>query len=133
MVHVLATVSKDETVTNFSPAYTVGFPSGVNILKSDKIAFSFEITPFIKTENGSSMMSNILLHPGVVFRFKNGFSIIERAAFETNGRFGETTVFTKVVKRYKLSNLFLAMPLPGRLGNDKPISIGVGIQVGLSF
>jgi len=133
VVHVLVTASKDETTTNFSPAYTVGFPTGVNILKSDHIAFSFEITPFVKVENNSSKMSNLLFHPGIVFRRRNGFAITERLAFESSGRFGVTTVFTKVLKRYKSSNSFIAFPLPIRAGNDKPVTFGIGVQVGLSF
>jgi hypothetical protein len=133
VVHVLVTASKAETTTNFSPAYTVGFPTGVNVLKSDKIAFSFEITPFVKVENNSSKMSNLLFHPGIVFKRKNGFAITERLAFESSGRFGVTTVFSKVLRRYKSSNSFIAFPLPIRLGNEKPITFGLGVQMGLSF
>jgi hypothetical protein len=78
-------------------------------------------------------MSNLLFHPGIIFRRKNGFAITERLAFETSGRYGVTTVFTKVVHRYPSSNLFLACPIPVRFGNGLPTSIGIGIQVGLSF
>ncbi len=134
MVHVLATADIDGGTThNFNPAYTVGFPTGLNILKSDRIGFSFEITPFIRTENGTSRMSNILFHPGVMFRFPKRFTINQRLAFETNGRFGTTTVFSKVVKVYKNSTLFVATPIPLRAGNNQPISIGLGLQVGIGF
>jgi len=133
VVHVLFTASKDETITNFSPAYTVGFPTGLNIVKSDAIAFSMEITPFVKMENTSSKMSNLLFHPGIIFRRKNGFSISQRLAFESSGRFGTTTVFSKVIKRYKTSNAFISFPLPIRVGNDKPLTFGLGVQFGLSF
>ncbi len=132
-VHVIVAASKDETVTNFSPAYTIDFPTGVNILKSDHIGFSFELTPFVKVENNSSKMSNLLFHPGIIFRRKNGFAITERMAFETSGRFGTTTVFTKVIKRYNGFNSFVAIPFPLRFGNEKPMSIGVAIQLGISF
>ena len=133
VVNPIATFSKDGTITNFSSSYTVGFPTGINILKSDKLAFSFEVTPFIKAENGSSKMANLLFHPGIVFRRKNRFSITERLAFETSGRYGTTTVFTKVVKRYQSSNLFLAIPIPLRFGNGQSTSIGVSFQIGLTF
>jgi hypothetical protein len=132
-VHVIVTASKDETVTNFSPAYTVGFPTGVNILKNDHIGFSFELTPFVKVENNSSKMSNLLFHPGIIFRRKNGFAITERMAFETSGRFGTTTVFTKIIKHHNGFNSFVAAPFPLRFGNDKSMSIGVAIQIGISF
>lgn len=132
-VHPIVSFDKEGSTSNFSNSYVVGFPAGVNILKSDKIGFSFEITPFIKAENNDSKVYNLLFHPGVIFRLKNGFSITERAAFETLGRYGFTTVFTKVVVKGKNSNLFIAVPLPARFGNEKPASIGFAFQVGVSF
>ena len=133
IVHPIVTMDRNETVTNFSPVYTVGFPTGINILKSDRIGFTFEITPFIRTENGNSRVSNWLFHPGVMFRFPHYFTINTRLAFETSGRFGVTPVFSKVVKRYANGSFFVAVPFPIRLGNDRPASIGAGIQVGIGF
>jgi hypothetical protein len=133
LVHVVATADLNGVTHNFNPAYTVGFPTGINILKSDKIGFSFEITPFIKTENGTSRMSNILFHPGVMFRFPYRFTINQRLAFETNGRFGETTVFSKVVKVNPNSTFFVAIPVPVRFGNSQPVSVGIALQVGIGF
>jgi hypothetical protein len=133
IIHPLLTVDANGTMGNFSSAYTVGFPTGLNILKSDHIGFSFEITPFIRAENGSSRVSNVLFHPGIMFRFPKRFTINQRLAFETSGRYGTTTVFSKVVKYGPNSALFVAVPLPLRLGNDRPASIGFGLQVGVSF
>ncbi len=134
VVHVLGTVDVDGGTThNFNPAYTVGFPTGLNILKNDHIGFSFEITPFIRAENGTARVSNVLFHPGVMFRFPKRFTINQRLAFETSGRFGETTVFSKVVKVNPNSTYFVAIPVPVRAGNNQPISIGVGLQFGIGF
>jgi hypothetical protein len=58
---------------------------------------------------------------------------VGRAAFETSGRYGITPVFNQIIKRNKNSNLYVAVPLPVRFGNDKPASVGLNIQVGVSF
>jgi len=132
-VHPLITVDKDETTYNFSGSYTIGFPCGINILKSDKTGFSFELTPFIKASGGTSKMTNFLFHPGVMFRYPHGFTFIARMAFETAGRYGVTAVFNKVIIKTKMTNYFIAVPLPVRFGNDKPASIGAGLQLGVTF
>ena len=132
-IHPIVTFDKNGSTFNFSNSYTVGFPIGINILKSDKIGFSFEITPFIKAQHDSSKVSSILFHPGVMFRFKHGFTIIGRLAFETAGRYGFTPVFNKVLIRAKNVNYFVAMGIPVRMGNEKPISVGVALQLGVSF
>ena len=133
VIHPLLTVDANGIAGNFGPVYTVGFPTGLNILKSDHIGFSFEITPFIRAENGNSRVYNLLFHPGVMFRFPRRFTINQRLAFETSGRYGTTTVFSKVVKYGPSSALFVAVPLPLRLGADRATSVGVGLQVGVSF
>jgi len=48
---------------------TITFPFDLNLLKSNKFGFSFEITPFIKAEDSTSKTTNILFHPGAMFRF----------------------------------------------------------------
>lgn len=133
IVHPIVTVDKDSTIYNFSGAYTIGFPCGINILKSDKIGFSFELTPFIKASDGKSKLNNILFHPGVMLRYRKGFTFIGRMAFETSGRYGVTAVFNKIVIRKKLNNYFIAVPVPFRFGNGKPPSIGAAVQIGISF
>lgn len=134
VVHPLVTVDKDATVYNFSNgAYIVGFPFGINILTSNTTGFSFEIVPFIKSLDGSSKTSNVLFHPGYMFRKKHGFTILTRAAFETSGRYGATLVFNKIIARTKMNNIFIATPIPFRFGNDKPASIALNFQVGITF
>jgi len=133
VVQPITTLTKDGFTGNFGSAYVIGFPFGLNLLKSDKFGISFEVTPSIRTEKNISKVSTVLFHPGAMFRFKNGFTVLGRVAFETSGRFGVTPVFNKVVKRGKDANLFVAVPFPIRFGNDLPASIGTGVQVGVSF
>ncbi|MEA5139310.1 hypothetical protein [Arcicella rigui] len=133
ILHPINTWSDGTSTGNFGSVYTIGFPTGINILKSDKIGFSFEFVPTIRSENGVSKMNNFLFHPGVMFRFKHGLTLVTRAAFETSGRYGFTPVLNKVVKKNKHSNYFIAVPLPVRFGNDRPTSYTLGFQFGVGF
>jgi len=53
--------------------------------KSDKIGFSFEVTPLSGFQDKDSKTSNILFHPGLILRYAHGFSIIGRLAFGVVG------------------------------------------------
>ena len=132
----IVTVNKDKISDDFSSfknGFAIGFPIGVNILYSEKFGFSYEITPTIQTGNGSSKTSKILFDPGPMFRFKHGFTIISRLAFETTGRYGVTPVFNKIIARTKAINYFLAASLPARFGNSELPSIGGNLQFGFIF
>ncbi|WP_129716048.1 hypothetical protein [Pedobacter sp. SYP-B3415] len=129
----IGTWNKDGFHDNFSEVYTIIFPFGMNILKSDKFGISFEVAPVIRTEHYIPKVSFVLFHPGAMFRFKHGFTFIGRIAFETNGRFGFTPVFNQVIKKGKDASLFLSAPFPVRFGNNQPASLTTGLQIGVSF
>ena len=133
VVHPIITAYQNETVYNFKKDYTVGFPVGINILNSDKIGFTFEITPFVKSVNGKASVSNLLFHPGVILRYPKGFTITNRMAFETSGRFGYTAVFGKVIAKTPMHNFFVAMPVPFRFGANKTFSVGANLIMGITF
>jgi hypothetical protein len=133
IINPIGTWNKDGFTSNFSKAYTIGFPFGLNLLKSDNFGVSFEITPSIRTEKNVSKVSSVLFHPGAMFRFKHGFTFIGRMAFETSGRYGVTPVFNQIIKRGKDANFFVSIPIPVRFGNSIPTSIGTGLQLGVSF
>lgn len=133
VVHPLVTLSKDGATYNFDKSYVVGFPTAINLLKSDKLGFSFEVVPFIKAQGHDSKMDRILFHPGIIFRGKNGFSFTARTAFETNGRYGFTPVFTKIIKKGKESSPYLSLVLPTRFGDATPASVSIGLHAGVLF
>jgi hypothetical protein len=133
VLHPVGTWNKDGFHDNFSDIYTLVFPFGMNILKSDKFGISFEVAPAIRTEHNISKVNSVLFHPGAMFRFKHGFTFISRIAFDTTGRFGFTPVFNQVIKKGKNANLYLALPVPVRFGNDQSASLSTGLQVGVSF
>ncbi len=133
IAHPIVAFDKDGSSFNFNGSYSIGFPFGINLLESDRFGFSFEITPTIKSGQGTDKVSNLLFHPGLMLRRKHGFTVIVRLAFETAGRYGATTVFNKIVARGKYLKYFMAIPIPLRFGNDKPASVGLGLQMGIIF
>ncbi|MFV5687440.1 hypothetical protein ACM55M_02300 [Flavobacterium sp. ZT3R25] len=133
VVHPIATFSESETTLNFKDYYAVGFPTGINIWKSSKIGFSFEIVPTIKAEDGTSKMNSLLFHPGILVALGNGYTFAGRAAFETNGRYGITPVFNKTVLKNTNSSYYVAIPLPVRFGNEHPATFAIGFQFGIAF
>ncbi len=133
ILNPIGTWNKNGFTSNFGNVYTVVFPFGMNILKSDQFGVSFEVAPMIRTENNIARVNNVLFHPGAMFRFKHGFTFIGRVAFETGGRFGVTPVFNQVIKKGKDASMFLSVPIPIRFGNSAPVSVTTGLQVGVSF
>lgn len=133
ILHPLVTISAKETKTNFKDYYAVAMPIGINLWKSEKIGFSFEIVPTIKSDSQISKVSNILIHPGVLVRLKKGFTFAGRIAFETSGRYGFTPIIAKVIKKYKDHNYYVSMPFPVRFGNNQETTVSAGFQVGIGF
>jgi hypothetical protein len=132
------TINKNETVTEFEKATTIGFPVGLNVYYGPKFGLSFEITPTVQWSQQTdsvvkSKTSNLLIDPGPIFRFKNGFNIVARLAFETQGRYGFTPVFNKVYARTKDVDYWFSVSLPARFGNNMPASLGLNLQIGFTF
>lgn len=133
IVHPIVTFSSEETTTNFKDYYIVGMPIAINIWKNKSIGFSFEIVPTIKSDEGISKVSNVLIHPGILVRLKHEFTFAGRAAFETSGRYGFTPVLSKAIGIHKDYNYYVSLPVPVRFGNDKPATVTLGFQFGISF
>jgi hypothetical protein len=129
---IVSTNSKT-TTWNFSNTFSIGFAAGINILYSDKFGFSYDMGSVITTSGGTSKVSNFIFDPGPIFRLKKGYSIITRLAFETAGRYGESTVLAKVFSPTKKTSLFAALGVPIRFGNNLPASIGATLFFGIGF
>lgn len=133
ILHPLVTLSRDAPVYNFKTFYQVGFPVGVNVWKTAKLGYSLEIVPFVRAEAGLSRVNNVLFHPGMLLGLGKGYTLASRLAFETAGRYGVTPVLNKTFRRPGPVNYFVAVPLPVRFGNDRPTSVTLGFQFGISF
>lgn len=133
ILHPIASFSSEQTSVNFRDHYAVGFPTGINIWKNQKIGFSFEVVPNIRVQGNSDKITNLLFHPGVLVALGNGYTFAGRAAFESSGRYGVTPVLNKTVIKSDNCSYFVAVPLPIRFGNDHPASFTIGFQFGIAF
>lgn len=133
VLHPLVTWNETGRETNFDRYYVVGFPIGLNLWKTKKLGFSLEVVPAIRAENGTSRVSNMLFHPGVLVNLGHDVTLASRLAFETSGRYGFTPVLSKIVRKGPTNNYFVALPLPVRFGNDHAASFTVGFQFGIVF
>ncbi|WP_406750646.1 hypothetical protein [Aquirufa salirivi] len=133
IAHSIITVSDGITTGNFGSSYSVGFPVALNIWKTEKVGFSLEVIPAIRSENGSHKVNNVTFHPGILYRLGKGYTFAGRAAFETSGRYGMTPVLNRVLKKNKFSSYYLAIPIPIRFGNDRPVSANLTVQLGIAF
>ncbi len=133
ILHPLVSVDKNGNTFNFKNSYTIGFPVGINIIKTSKIGFSLEIVPYIKSAKGIDQVSNLLIHPGLMFLLKRDYKLIMRMAFETEGRYGLTPTLNKTLIKTKNINYLVAASAPLRFGNEKPPSIGLSFQFGICF
>ncbi|MCC8425862.1 hypothetical protein [Mucilaginibacter sp. UR6-11] len=129
----LATLANGKIGGNFSGAYTINFPFGLNLLKSDRFGVSFEISPSIRTEKNIAKVSSVAFSPGGIFRFQHNFAIVQRVAFETSGRFGFTTIFNKILVKGKDASPFVAIPFATRFGNNTGTSLTTALQLGIFF
>ena len=133
VLHPLVTWNETGRETNFDRYYVVGFPIGLNLWKTKKLGFSLEVVPAIRAENGTSRVSNVLFHPGVLVNLGHDVTLASRLAFETSGRYGFTPVLSKIVRKGATNSYFVALPLPVRFGNDHAASFTVGFQFGIVF
>lgn len=129
----VGTLDNKGYTTNFSKRSLFGVPFGLNVLKSDHFGYSLEMVPFISVQNGTSKMEYMLFHPGVMFRYSHGFTFIPRLAFQTDGRYGFTPVFSKVLFREKNYQIFLSLSEAARFGNNRPSTYSTGLQLGIAF
>lgn len=133
ILHPIVTFSNEAPAFNFKNAYVVGFPVGVNLWKTPRLGYSLEIVPLLRAGDGSSRVTNVLFHPGLLLGLGKGYTLASRLAFETAGRYGLTPVLNKIVRRTPQASYFVAVPLPIRFGNDRPASVTAGFQFGISF
>lgn len=133
VTHPIGTWNKEAMKYNFKNDYTIIFPIGINLMKSERFGFSFELSPAIKSDSNGTKVTSVLFHPGAVFKFNKGFGMAGRLAFETGGRFGFTPVLNKTIAKKATHNYWVAVPFPVRFGNNQPTSIGMGLQFGVGF
>ncbi|WP_299315092.1 hypothetical protein [uncultured Aquimarina sp.] len=136
-VQPIVTIQDGEVSDGFDP-YTIGFPIGVTIRKSEKFAFDVELVPFISSNKNAggdnvSSVSELLIHPGLLWGIGNKLTFGNRIAYETrSGRYGITPLLNRGFLIGK-TNVFAELVLPVRVGNDQEISFTAALHFGIGF
>ena len=137
VVQPLITVTEDR-VTNFIHSdmdYSLGFPMGITVRKSEKFAFDLEFVPvitFLSDAETSQEKINFLIHPGLLWGVNDRITVGNRFAFELgeNGRYGITPLLNI---GGVFNNGFVEFVFPIRVGSDQGLALTAGVHWGIGF
>ncbi len=104
----LVTHSGGQTINNLADQFAVGFPVGITVKGSGRMAFDLELVPQINTTG--QRLTTLTVHPGLIYSLGHGFAVGGRLAFDVNN---PTWGFTPLVNkswpiRHKNGGLFKA-------------------------
>lgn len=126
----------DGETTDITDDFVIGFPTGITVRTSERLAFDLELVPVVQDEPTSV---NLVVHPGVLYTFAPSYTAGIRMAFETDG---EAWGFTPLIaKGFPLqgtsASYFIELDFPIRVKEDPTgsdeISYGVAFHTGIGF
>jgi hypothetical protein len=125
----------NDTTTDISEDFTIGFPMGITVRKSPAFAFDLELVASIQNEPLGVTMT---LHPGVLWGFGDGWNAGIRVAFDVNqASWGFTPLVNYGLFAVGDGSLFVEAVVPIRFQEDdfgvNFTSIGFGAHVGVGF
>ena len=122
--------------TSVSDDFVTGFPMGITVRTSDRVAFDLELVPVIQN---SPLHVDLTVHPGVIVGVADRLSVGLRMAFDVNKpSWGFTPLLNRTL--FQLtdgSSVFAELVVPIRFQEDPSgsnfTSIGLGVHAGLGF
>jgi hypothetical protein len=75
----MVTHSGGQTTNDLTDAFAVGFPVGVTVKGSGRLAFDLEFVPQINTQK--PRLTTLTVHPGLIYGLGHGFGAGGRIAF----------------------------------------------------
>jgi hypothetical protein len=69
----------DGTTTTVGDDFKIGFPTGITVKKTDKVAFDLELVPVIQN---APLSVSLTVHPGVIFSLEHSLAAGVRMAFD---------------------------------------------------
>jgi len=126
----------DGTTTDITDDFKIGFPTGITVRKSDRVAFDLEFVPVL---NDNPIDVDVVIHPGVLVNVGNNYTAGVRMAFEVDAQaWGFTPL---VAKGFPIAGenatYFIELDFPIRvqenaLGESKT-SVGLAFHTGIGF
>lgn len=117
--------------TTLGDRFSIGFPTGITVKTSDKVAFDLEFVPTIQR---SPFIVGLTVHPGILYALPNDFTAGLRMAFDVNqSSWGFTPLLNHKLQTLGTAcTLFGELVVPVRFQNNNN-SIGIGVHVGVGF
>jgi hypothetical protein len=78
----LVTRSGSQWINDTADQFSIGFPVGITIKGSGRMAFDFELDPFINT--APPRQTTVTIHPGLVWSLGHGWGAGARLAFDVS-------------------------------------------------
>lgn len=123
--------------TNISDHFSIGFPLGVTFKGKGRMAYDLELVPGVQ---GTPRLTNLTVHPGLVWDAGHDFGVGIRAAFDINSpQWGFTPLVNHSwpIKGNFFKAYFVEAVLPIRFSRptNGPASTPVtfGVHFGLGF
>lgn len=121
--------------SSVSDDFVIGFPAGITIRTSDRIAFDLELVPVVQNE---PLHVDLTVHPGVIVDVGRRIGAGLRMAFDVHrASWGFTPLINR---RFRLGNetsLFGELVVPIRFQmapSGSPFrSVGLGVHAGIAF
>jgi hypothetical protein len=126
----------DGETTTVGDNFTIGFPMGLTLKKTDKVAFDLELVPSIQNE---PLSVSLTVHPGVIFSLPQSFAAGVRVAFDVNAAsWGFTPLLAKA---FPVNDgayaFFVEFDLPIRFQEDEfgesRTAVTMAAHVGIGF
>jgi hypothetical protein len=126
----------DGETTDLSDDFKIGFPTGITVHKSDRLAFDLEFVPIV---NDKPLDVDVVIHPGVLVNVGNHLTAGLRMAFEVDA---QAWGFTPLIARGfpiqgQNATYFVELDFPVRiqenaLGENKT-AVGLAFHTGIGF
>jgi hypothetical protein len=133
MVLPLVSHARSTTTTIADDAVT-GWPMGVTVKTSSRVAFDLELVPVIQNE---PLHVSLTLHPGILAAMSDRTTAGVRMAFDvTQASWGFTPLVNRAITSVGAGQLFAEMVAPIRFreaGGERFVSVGLGAHIGIGF
>jgi hypothetical protein len=133
VVFPLVSRARGETAT-IADDFVVGFPTGITVKTSDRIAFDLELVPVIQNE---PLGVSLTVHPGILMGVADRTTFGLRMAFDVNqASWGFTPLLNYGFAQVNGKSIFAEAVVPIRFQEDRGdtfTSIGIGAHFGVGF
>lgn len=126
----------DGDTIDITDDFLIGFPTGITVRTSERLAFDLEFVPVVQDEPTSV---NLVVHPGVLYNFAPSYTVGVRMAFETDS---DAWGFTPLIaKGFPIpgqnATYFIELDFPLRVQDDpfgnSEFSYGLAFHTGIGF